>query len=226
MTLIFIFFLLMWNYFSQTFALKWHASQKSQFFIRLSLLVLGNVKEQGCLLWDMSPFCSFLYLLTMSYLVLVSLRAIFLQYEALFSKGSWQGGFESSWELLSLLAPFPIDLTLILVEPLFLLLFFGLACSLLIEGYWLFWKQDMSFCFLAHLVQDALSFSQTLASCRSCGYWLFIPIRWCFSICGDILLPSVIVWVWSLVFTCWKFDLQRPMLIKIEIRTFGKQLGI
>lgn len=61
-TLIFIFFLLMWNYFFQTFALKWHASQKSQFFIGLSLLVLGNVKEQGCLLWDMSPFCSATFL--------------------------------------------------------------------------------------------------------------------------------------------------------------------
>lgn len=102
----------------------------------------------------------------------------------------------------------------------------GLACSLLIEGCWLFWKQDMSFCFLVRLVQESLSFSQTLASCRSGGYWLFIPICWYFSICGDILLPTAIVWVCSLVFTCWKFCLQRPMLIKIEIRAFGKQLSI
>lgn len=156
MILIFIFFLLMWNYFSQTFALKWHASQKSQFFHRTLSVGFGKCERTRLLALGYVTIllCNFSFLHLLSYLVLVSLRAIFLQYEALFSKGSWQGGFESSWELLQSLSPFPNRLDTDIGRTPVSAVVFGLACSLLIEGCWLFWKQDASSCFLVHLVKS------------------------------------------------------------------------
>lgn len=158
----------------------------------------------------------------MSYSVLISLQANSLQYEALFSKRSWQVAFESSHErarLLQPLSPFPNRLDTVIGRTCLCCSWVGLfpfhwgLLAILNTGYVLL--------FSGAFVVASLSFSQTLTPRRSWGYWLFMPIHLYCSIYGNILLPISMVWMCSLEVKCWKFVLQGPILIKIGIRAFG-----